>query len=310
MAFSLSSLTAYVEENASVLKVLPYYSAKTLTLGMEMMTGVKGPQTVNKLDTDVILQDGGCGWNASGTTSISQRIITPGDYKVNQSFCPKDLETYFTRKYLPKGQKNDALPNEVEAAFMESFMGGVGQVIETALWQGDTTSVNVNLNKFDGFNKVLDAASGSTLAAGTGATSGWSKSTSIAIVDGIWEKVPTALREKADLVCLMGIDKVTQYGFALRDLNYFHYDGKEATTFEYIHPGTTMRVIGVPGLNGCNRIYAGQLPNFQISFDDDWENTYMEMFFAKEAQEVRFIFANMTGTQVAYPQLIVRQVTT
>lgn len=308
MAFDLSSLPSYVEQHASELKLKAYYSAKTLTLPLEFMTGIKGPTTINKLGTQVILQGGGCGWNASGTTTLTQRTITPGDYKVNQSFCPKDLENYFTRKYLPKGQGYEGLPGEVESAFMDAFMGEIGQVIETALWQSDTTSTNENLNKFDGFNKVLDAASGLTIS--TGATSGWSKATSLDILDGIWSAIPLALREKDNLVCLIGIDKATQYGFKLRDLNLFHFDGKEVATFEYIHPGTTMKVIGIPGLNGVNRIYAGQLDNFVVSFDDEWESTPMKMFYAVEADEIRFKMANMTGTNVAYPDQIVRQITT
>jgi len=308
MAFSLNTLTAYVEQNATGLKLRQFYSAKTLTLGMEKMTGIKGPTTINKLGTEVILQAGGCGFNASGSTSITQRTITPGSWKVNQSFCPKDLESYFTRKYLPKGQDYQGLPNEVESAFMDDFVNGIGEVFEKQIWQGDLASADVNLNKFDGFNKILDAASGSTIS--TGATSGWSKATSVDILDGIWNSLPLALRSKTDVVCLMGVDKISQYGFKLRDLNFFHYDGKEDAMFEFTHPGTTMKVIGLPGLNGVNRIYAGQLSNFFNSFDDEWENTPMEMFYAKEAREVRFESEGMMGVNVAYPNEIVRQITT
>lgn len=308
MAFSLNTLTAYVEQHATELKLRAYYSAKTLTIGMETMQAVKGPTTINKLGTELILQAGGCGFNASGNTSITQRVITPGSWKINQSFCPKDLETYFTRKYLPQGQGYEALPNEVEQAFSEAIMGEVGEAIEKQLWQGDITSVDVNMNKFDGFNKVLDGASGSTIS--TGATSGWTVATSFDIVDGIYLALPVAVREKGDAVILMGTDKVTQYGIRGRNLNYFHYQAGEVATFEYVHPGTQARVIGVPGLNGTNRIYGGQLSNFFIGFDDTWESTYMDLFFAKEADEVRFVMKNMTGVQVAYPEEIVRQITT
>jgi hypothetical protein len=310
-SFVLTGLTAYTEQNATALKARAFFSSKSIrTFTVEK--GYKGPTALNRSQVALSLQAGGCGWSTTTANSLTldQRVLTPGSYKLNMPFCVKDLEAYFTRSYLPAGQAaNQSMPSEVEASFMENLMGRFGEIIETAIWQGDTGSGNANLNKFDGFNKILDIATSANAFNPT--TSAYSVATSFDIVDAIANAIPTEVIQQADVVLLMPLNQFRQYTTRLRQLNLFHYNGDAAVSnFEILHPGTAIKVIGLAGLNGTNRIWAGQSSNFVVGVDDAFENTLMDMWYSQDNREVRFALEGMMGVQAYYPTQILRQVIT
>jgi hypothetical protein len=131
--------------------------AKTASLiksAGNVMVGVKSSEKINIMETDAIFQDGAsCGFNASGSTTFTQRTVTPGKIKVNEALCPKDLESKYLQKALPTGSMYDSIPFEQE--YSEKKAKTIAAQLETALWTGDTTSVNVNLNRFDGLQVLL-----------------------------------------------------------------------------------------------------------------------------------------------------------
>lgn len=302
--FIQSSLVPYVEEHATELKLKAFYTSKTITL-FEKQKGVKGPTTINLLATTTYLQTGGCGWSASGSSTFTQRTITPGSWKVNEPYCPKDLEAYFEQTILPPGQQYEDIPTAISQKIIEGKMGDVGQIVETALWQGDVGSGNSQLNKFNGYVTLLNLASGSTVLQ---TTSAWTQATSYNIIDAMVLACPAALKTKTDTCIFIGMDKFSQYISKLISLNLYHFDGK-ATDFEITHPGTNITIIGLNGLNSVGHIYLGQKSNFFIGVDKPLEEMDFSFFYAKEADEVRLIMKGMMGVNVAYPNEIVDQPT-
>lgn len=310
-SFDLSGLTAYTEQNATALKARAFFVSKSIrTFTVEK--GYKGPTALNRAQVALSLQAGGCGWSTTTANSMTldQRVLTPGSYKLNIPFCIKDLEAYFTRSYLPAGQAaNQSMPTEIEASFMENVTGKFGEIVEVAIWQGDTLSATENLNKFDGFNKILDVATSANSF--NPSTSAYTTATSFDVVDGVVNAIPAEVITQDDVIIAMGLDKFRQYTTRLRQLNLFHYNGDAAaSSFELIHPATNVKVIGFNGLNGINRIWAGQASNFTIGVDDAFENTLMDLWYSQDNREVRFALEGMMGVQVYYPTQIVRQVTT
>ncbi len=107
MAFLVTGLTAYTEQNEQQLVTASLFEARTQQLILSegnVMTGVKSSQTVNRMDTDVFFQDdSSCGFLSSGTTEFSQRSLTVGKVRVQETLCPKDLESVYLQKSLPAG---------------------------------------------------------------------------------------------------------------------------------------------------------------------------------------------------------------
>jgi len=313
MAFNVSALADYTEQNEALLVTSSVLGAKTASLiksAGNVMVGVKSSETINIMDTDAVFQAGGsCGFNASGSTSFTQRTVTVGKIKVNEALCPKDLEAKYLQKALPTGSMYDAIPFEQE--FTDKKAKRIASQLEIALWNGDTSSVNVNLNKFDGLVKLVGAASGvvdantSTYISGAPLAS-ITAANVVSIFDGVYKAIPAQIVSEDDVHIFCGMDVFRTYTIALKNANLFHYSIDVKADNEFILPGTTIKVVAVQGLNGTNKIYAMRLSNLFLGTDLLNEEEKFEIFYAKEADQVRFVSEFKMGVNFAFPDEIVK----
>ena len=313
MAFNVSALADYTEQNEALLVTSSVLGAKTASLiksAGNVMVGVKSSETINIMDTDAIFQSGAsCGFNASGSTSFTQRTVTVGKIKVNESLCPKDLEAKYLQKALPTGSMYDSIPFEQE--FSEKKAKRIAAQLETALWQGDTSSVNVNLNKFDGIIKLVGAAAGvvdantSTYISGAPLAS-ITAANVVSIFDGVYKAIPATIVSYDDVVIFCGMDTFRTYTIALKNSNLFHYQVDVKADNEFVLPGTSIRVVAVQGLNGTNDVFAMRLSNLFLGTDLLNEEEKFEIFYAKEADQVRFVSEFKMGVNFAFPDEIVK----
>jgi hypothetical protein len=313
MAFDVSTLAAYTEQNEALLVTDSVLGAKTAALiksAGNVMVGVKSAETINIMDTDAIFQAGGsCGFTASGSTTFTQRTVTVGKIKVNESLCPKDLEAKYLQKALPTGSMYDSIPFEQE--FADKKAKTIASQLETSLWQGDTTSGNVNLNKFDGLVKLIGAASGVVAANASTYISGAPLSAInaanvISIFDGVYQAIPAQVVAADDMAIFCGQDVFRTYTIALKNANQFHYSIDVKADSEFVLPGTPIKVIALQGLNGTNKVYAMRISNLFLGTDLLNEEEKFEIFYAKEADQVRFVSEFKMGVNVAFPDEIVK----
>jgi purine-nucleoside phosphorylase len=315
MGFSLGSLTPYVEQNEQLLVASSVLGAKTQQLiqaGGTIMARVKSKETINVMDTDAIFQAGGtCGFLTSGTTSITQREVEVGKFKVNEAICPKDLEAYYTQKALAAGSRYDTM------AFAEEYTARkaakIAAQLETALWQGDKTSVNVNLNKFDGLIELIKDAGASVVNANATAFYSGAPATAIDdttvvnVFDAVYKAIPAEVIDKDDVKIFCGMDVFRTLTVKIKNANLFHYQTEARPSDSFFLPGTSIEVIGTPGLNGTNKVYAMRVSNLFLGTDilDEDQNRW-ELFFAREADQVRFVSEFKLGINFAFPQEIVK----
>jgi hypothetical protein len=305
MALNLAGLAAYTEQNKLPLITKALFSAKSARL-LSKRTGIKSSEALNLMDTDAVFQADACGWSPSGTTAFTQRNITVGKVRVQEALCPKDLEAYWTQTLLNAGSNTEEIPFEV--AYTDYKTGKIAEQIETAIWQGDTATGNTNAatNKWDGFIKLINAASGTTVSGNTGAVTGITTSNAFAVVQAVYNQIPVQILDKQDLAIVMGWDTFRKLVANLTTLNLFHYapvvDGAQG---ELILPGTNVKVYALNGLNSTNRIFAFQWGNMFMGTDLEGDFEEFKMFWAQEAMEVRYHMAFKCGVQFAYPSEIV-----
>lgn len=316
MAFDVSALAAYTEQNEALLVTDSVLGAKTAALiksAGNVMIGVKSAETINIMDTDAIFQAGGsCGFTASGSTTFTQRTVTVGKIKVNEALCPKDLESKYLQKALPTGSMYDSIPFEQE--FADKKAKTIASQLETSLWQGDTDSGNVNLNKFDGLVKLIGAATGPVAANGSGfiagapisAATGIIATNVVSIFDGVYKAIPAQVVAADDMTIFCGQDVFRTYTIALKNANMFNYSFDGKADSEFVLPGTPIKVIALSGLNSTNKIYALRISNLFLGTDLLNEEDKFEIFYAKEADQVRFVSEFKMGVNVAFPDEIVK----
>jgi hypothetical protein len=306
----LNQLANYVKENEQQLAAAAVFGAKTASIieaSGNVQVGIKSSETINILSTDVWFQQGGsCGFTPTGVTTITQRVITVGKIKVQESICPKTFEAKYTQKALKEGSTYDYMAFATEYTALKSAK--ISAALETAIWQGELNNMNPSLSRFDGFLRHLDILGfnmqGSPVKGNVDNIITLTQANVITEVDRVFSLIPAALLDKQDVVMFVGNDTFREYVLALRNANYFHY-AVDATNMELVIPGTNVKLIGVNGLNGTSAIFAASLSNLYIGTDMLNEQDKYELFYAKEADEMRFSVEFKLGTQIAFPDEVV-----
>lgn len=276
----LDQLKVYVDENKLGLIRKSVLGAKTIDY-LNLQTGIIGKTKINLLDTTVQFGDGSaCGWNEAGTSTITQREINPAPIKVNMSFCDKAMQKYFMNHQITVAAGRSTLPFEED--FIAGVVEGVGKKLEDAIWNG----VNINSVQYDGFTQII------TRSATTG-------STVYDSVRNLYNGIPSA--SLMDTVIFIGIDGFRSLAGELTAKNLYHYDPKVDEAFEMILPGTTTRVIGVPGLDGSNKAYAINTKHAFYGTDMQNDNETFDFWYSKDNQEFRLAINFVEGVQVAFP---------
>jgi hypothetical protein len=307
MAFDVSALAAYTKDNLDILISTALFDARTQDLIKSegnVMVGVKSAERIQVMETDAAFQTGGtCGWSASGTTTFTQRTVTPGKIKLQEALCPKALEAKVLQAKLTKGSTYDSIIFAQE--YSDRKAKKIAKQLEIGLWQGDTDSVDINLNKFDGLIKLIDA--GSAVDGNTGnVTSGTGITTSnvIAIVDGVWQSIPAAMKGNEKIRIFLGWDIFEKYVVALRNANLYHHDASNANG-EITVPGTQYKITAVHGLDSTNRIFAFDMSNAYLAVDMLNEEEKFSLRYSEDNDEVRFNCEFKIGVNVAFTEEVV-----
>ena len=316
MAFVVSGLTDYTKEVKTDLLVKSMFSGKTASLlqgAGQVVPGIKSAEILPLLSSDIYFQADGCGYSPSGTTTISKRTLTVGKVKVEETLCPKTLETKYTQIGLAAGSPVDM------GVFQEQIgnekAAGIAEAIETAIWQGDTTGGTGNNAFFDGFLTILGdlgfGGAGDPIEGNPSTGGGWTQLTSLTssniddAIAKIYSLLPAAILDKSDLFIAMGTDTFRTYKSWLLTANWFHYAANETAPVEIVDPLSGIKIYGLNGLNGTNKIVAGRWSNFFIGTDMMNEEENWKLFYFEADDEVRFRASFKYATQVAYPSEIV-----
>lgn len=303
MALTFTNVADYVKQNSGSLIKKAVATGNTLKY-TTIQPGIKFAEALHLIDENLVLQSGNCGFDPQSTTSLTDRILTVTPIKVNNSYCPTDLEKRFLSLEMNAGSYNTEMP--LEEVFMDSKVKSIQSENEKVMWRGDTT-LSGNLARFDGFLKVLDAAtvSGGSLLPITGTYTIATAATTI--VDKVWEmvsKVPAGLANATDKFLYMSPELFNTYTLALVKNNAFHYNGTP-TDGEILIPGTTVKAVSIDGLSGANAMVLSTKGNMYVGMDllSDLDN--MSFFYSQDNNDVRFMANYKLGVQIAYPSYVV-----
>ena len=297
MSYNLAGLTTYVNQQTLPLITKSLFDARTVSL-ITKQVGVKYVSALNLLDTTTAFTYGNtCGFNGAGnTTDFTQRSLTAVHTKIHEAICPKTLEQYWMQTQLTAGSRPTTIP--FEQVYAEQKVKSIQKALETAVWQSTGAG-----GSMDGFAKIFNDASVFDLNAG-GLTyaSLLTASNAILLLNQIESGLPADIRGHDDVVIFCGLDVFLRIKQALVSENYFNISYLNgAESFELVLPGSNIRLIAVNGLNGTYDLYSGRLSNFIFGTDLLNEEERFEIFYAKEADEVRFVVEFKAGVQIAFP---------
>lgn len=300
--FNLSSLDTYTDEVGGELIRRAILEGETAKI-IKVQPGIKGSQAINLLDSNLVVQDGTCGWDASGSTIYTQRDIAVCDYKVNEALCPKDLNDYWLGQLLTPGSYNETVPFEQQIAELKTAQ--ISQYIENLMWQATSGSTC-----FSGFKELVgQLGTGNTTVTGgivvTGQTA-LSATTALSQIDSLIEVIPDDIVNRTDLVIFMSHANYRKYLINYRTANYYHFNPENAyEEFKTFHPATNILVHPVGGLNGSNLIVLAPAGYMVMGVDLMSDSETLQMFYSKDFDEVRVRSNFKIGVQIAWPQFVI-----
>ena len=309
MSFDVSTLAAYTEQNAMDL-IIKSVAGGRLSNYANIQDGVKGPTTINILSSDVVFQADGCSRSASGATTLSQRTITPGAVAIHEDLCMTDLAAKYTAVMLRQGLTNEKEEIPFEELYFTEKVAKLQKAIEVADWQGDTTSGNANLSKYDGLNKIIAAATAvNGNPTGITVATGLTNANIIGVLTGMAELMPEDIMDADDLKLFVGMDSFLKYQKAIADGNYFHYvvDGGFTSELPLIgFPNVT--VCATPGLTGLagGESYLMRASNIYVGVDlPGEESNDVRSWYDDNDRIYKVTMAFRRGVNVAFPDQVV-----
>lgn len=299
MAYNVSALTDYTnEQNFPILKA-SILGAKTASL-FTLQSGIKSSAALNIMNVDIKLQSDAVGASTDGAsnTTFTQRMISVAPIAVREFFDPKVLNAKYIQSQIKAGSSDNELVFEKD--LVDQVTAKIAAKNEVALWKGDTSlSSNDDLKHYNGYIKLIDAETGSTVV--TAAT--FTTANAIALVDSVYAAIPVEVLDADDMGIYMGRDYFRTYTTALKNANLFHY-GADSSDSEIVIPGTNIKIYGLNGLNTSKRIVAGRKSNFFVGCDLDGEEDSASAVYIDQTERVKLKVAYKYGCQIAFPQEI------
>lgn len=304
MAYVVSALPDYTEQPELIIYDKVFAMSPILDVikkNGNLMVGVKSSQTINIIATEGVWQSQGCSFNASGSTTLTQRTVTVGKIKIDLEFCERDLEPKFTQKALVLGSDYTSLTYNTE--IIDDVLQNAAKRQTTAIWQGDTASLNTYLNKYDGLVKLIGAAT----IGGTYSGTVWSEVNSRTVMKGLAALVIANNDVYKDgqstikFYCSPAMR--TTYVWKLITDNLFHIDPKDGQQKVYVE-GTTIEVVADAGLSGLNYIYAIEDENLAGATDMKNEEERVESWFSVDNRKVRLNIEWKFGVNFPFPNRI------
>lgn len=296
--FIVDSLPNYVEQNRDPLLSRVLFPDGGTIARMAKQTGIKTSAAINYLNTDPVFQDGlGCGFNPLGTAELTQRLITTGLIKVNMDICPDTLLGKWPEYKVAIRATKDTLP--FEEYLLRDITAGIAEKMEDAVWQGDTTSSNANLNRFDGMLKIAGAEADTIKVAIAAGTSAYDA------IMAVYMQVPEVVLKNR---CLIFVSPALfrQFTVELVAKNYFHYSGpQDQDATEFTLPGTNARVIMAAGLAGTANILASYKNNMYYGCDAVNDKEEIKLWFSDDDDLFKLKVKWNAGVQFAFPDRVV-----
>lgn len=292
MSFDASALTDFVKENAAqiiVRSLMGMNTAKYVTV----QPGVKSAMALTQLDPDGTLQDGSCGWTPTGTTTLTQRVITVCDIMNQENLCTKDLEAKFLQLEVTAGTIAGSEDMPIEEMYISQKIKVLNKKIDVLLWQGDTGSGDADLNKCDGWLKILTAD----------VPAGQQKVRTASVkddIDTLLETIPEDTYGADDLTIYLSLTLYRSLVKELRDDNNFHFTGQENMDFVLDYPGFNVQVVGVVGLQGSNSIVLSAKSNMYLGTDLQSDFEEVDFFYDKSDRVHKFHANWRQGVQVGF----------
>ena len=297
MAFDISTLDAFNNETAGELIVKAILGGSTIEYAT-VKEGVKYKEPINLLEVDLDIVDGrGCVTSTAGTASMTQRDIEVCQRSSHDGLCLRDLDTKYLGVMQPGGSYNESFTLVQE--YSEQIVKGFQKANDTFLWKADSSGTDC----VDGLNLIITGSTAGVVSAGTDAPTSGNIGDNI---DLMLAALADDVQDREDLTVFMSISNFRKYIVWLREQNNFFFDPaaveNRGSIMEMMHPFANVKVVGVSGLNGSNRIVMGPAKHIVVGTDLLSDFSEFQLWYDINGDQLKHRVVSKLGVNVAYPE--------
>jgi hypothetical protein len=179
--------TTYAGEFAGKYLAAALLSAPTLEQGgVSILPNVAYKQVMQKVATGNIVANATCNFTASGTVTLTERVLTTEEFQVNLELCKLDLAQSWQSASMGYSAFK-TLPKTFADFLIAHVAAKVAAKIETTIWAG----TNATAGEFDGFKTLMLADADVIDVAGL--TTTLDATTVIAEIGKVVDAIPASL---------------------------------------------------------------------------------------------------------------------
>jgi hypothetical protein len=286
MSFSITS--NYSGEHAGQYIAAALKSATSLEY-LNVLENVKFKRNITKVAGADLVRNASCDFTASGTLTLTERVLDPKELQINVDLCKKDLLADWQAAQMRAGAHNRDMSGDFTAFVMSYLSGTIADAVESSIWSGaDSTT-----GQFEGFLTATTGYFATDASVGTdSASAAYDASNVIANIQGLVAAIPAQVYTKEDLYIYMNAKTYRFYISAISALSAFPFNHMGQYTPEF--EGVKIAVCqGMPD----NQMVAAQKSNLFFGTDlisDHSEIRMLDMSDLDGSDNIRVV-AKFTG---------------
>lgn len=306
MAVDVTRATECFRENRETLLDTLINGPRSAKL-FRLQTGIKSHDYLHIAKTEVNFGDCDCTQSDDTNHVFLDREIAVGCIKVEDKVCGDDFTNMYLEAEVNTIAGHETL-GEAGGVIAHGFATAIANRVDKAIWQGDKTSADQNLNKFDGVITIMENEDDVEKLDLTTITD------PMELVDALVAAIPESAYQRGADTAEGAQPVVIMAATLLRSLKYrlrkVCYDGcnmaivsEKFLDFDSFIPNDSdVRFIGVPGMNGTGKIIGGSLYDLYLGADMENGDEEIDAWWSQDADAWRQRAKFKYGTQIAFPR--------
>ena len=288
-----SRLKTYLETNGVEVLTKALFNSESAKY-FNIQTGVTAEQPIIRLDSTITLADAStCGFEATGSDTFTNRLLSPKFLKVNKEFCPKTLLKTWAHSEVKMNATGQEMP--FEELLISNNINELAKVNERLIWEGDTASGSGNMLLMDGIITIAKKDE-NTVKQSKGSDTIWQR------VQKLWLALPAEIANKTTI--FMSIANYKQLIVELMNANMFHVFEEYQGTYEMTMPGANVKIKGVSGITQ-DVILATPEDNLYLGVDGESDDEVVDLYFDKSSRNFKFVVEYAYCVNYAFSEYVI-----
>ena len=285
-------LKNYLETNGTEVLTKALFNSESAKY-FQIQTGVTAETPIIRLDSSITLADAtSCGFEANGSDTFSNRLLSPKFLKVNKEICAKTLLKTWAHSDVRMNALGETLP--FEELLINNNINELAKVNERLIWEGKTSGGVGNMALMDGIITIARADE-NTIKLEKGSDDLWTR------VEKTWLALAPEVADKCTL--FMSIANYKQLIVELMNKNMYHvfetYEGEYRMTM----PGTNLVIRGVSGITEDVLVCTPE-DNLYLGVDGESDGETVDLYFDKSSRSFKFVVEYAYCVNYAFSEFV------